>query len=93
MVSTPIKVFLLDDHEIVRRGLRDRLESEGDIRVVGEASTADQAVRRVQALDPDVAVLDLRLAEGNYVTSVLSNMGMARSTEAAVYAARHLHDR
>ena len=67
MVSTPIKVFLLDDHEIVRRGLRDLLESEGDIRVVGEASTADEAVRRVQALDPDVAVLDVRLAEGNGV--------------------------
>jgi DNA-binding NarL/FixJ family response regulator len=57
------------DHEIVRRGLRNRLESEGDIRVVGEASTADQAVRRVQALDPDVAVLDVRLAEGNGVES------------------------
>ena len=67
MVNAPIKVFLLDDHEIVRRGLRDLLESEGDITVVGEASTADEAVRRVPALDPDVAVLDVRLAEGNGV--------------------------
>ena len=67
MVNTPIKVFLLDDHEIVRRGLRDLLESEGDITVVGEASTQDEAVRRVPALDPDVAVLDVRLAEGNGV--------------------------
>jgi two-component system, NarL family, response regulator DevR len=66
-VSTPITVFLLDDHEIVRRGLRDLLESEGDISVVGEASTEDEAVRRVPALDPDVAVLDVRLAEGNGV--------------------------
>ena len=58
---------MLDDHEIVRRGLRDLLESEGDITVVGEASTEDEAVRRVPALDPDVAVLDVRLAEGNGV--------------------------
>ncbi len=61
----PITVFLLDDHEIVRRGIRDLLEAEGDIEVVGEASTADQAVARVHALDPDVAVLDVRLEEGN----------------------------
>jgi DNA-binding NarL/FixJ family response regulator len=61
----PITVFLLDDHEIVRRGLRDLLEGEGDIEVVGEASTAEQAVGRVHALDPDVAVLDVRLEEGN----------------------------
>ena len=60
-----ITVFLLDDHEIVRRGIRDLLEAEGDIVVVGEASTADQAVGRVHALDPDVAVLDVRLEEGN----------------------------
>ena len=62
-------MFLLDDHEIVRRGLRDLLESEGDITVVGEASTEDEAVRRVPALDPDVAVLDVRLAEGNGVSA------------------------
>ena len=66
-VSDPprITVFLLDDHEIVRRGIRDLLEAEGDIEVVGEASTADQAVGRVHALDPDVAVLDVRLEDGN----------------------------
>jgi two-component system, NarL family, response regulator DevR len=58
-------VFLLDDHEIVRRGIRDLLEAEGDIEVVGEASTAEQAVGRVHALDPDVAVLDVRLEDGN----------------------------
>ncbi len=60
-----ITVFLLDDHEIVRRGIRDLLEAEGDIEVVGEASTAEQAVGRVHALDPDVAVLDVRLEDGN----------------------------
>jgi DNA-binding NarL/FixJ family response regulator len=62
-----ITVFLLDDHEIVRRGLRDLLEAEGDIEVVGEAGTQQQAVDRVHALDPDVAILDVRLEEGNGV--------------------------
>jgi DNA-binding NarL/FixJ family response regulator len=62
-----ITVFLLDDHEIVRRGLRDLLEAEGDIEVVGEAATQQTAVDRVHALDPDVAVLDVRLDEGNGV--------------------------
>ena len=66
-VSDPITVFLLDDHEIVRRGLRDLLEAEDDITVIGEASTQDQAVGRVHALDPDVAVLDVRLEQGNGV--------------------------
>jgi DNA-binding NarL/FixJ family response regulator len=64
-VSDEIKVFLLDDHEIVRRGVAELLQSEGDIRVVGEASTQEQAVGRVPALDPDVAILDVRLEEGN----------------------------
>jgi two-component system, NarL family, response regulator DevR len=63
----PLTVFLLDDHEIVRRGLRDLLEAEDDIEVVGEAATQDEAVGRVHALDPDVAVLDVRLEEGNGV--------------------------
>ena len=60
-----ITVFLLDDHELVRRGVRDLLEVEDDIVVVGEASTQSQAVGRVHALDPDVAVLDVRLEDGN----------------------------
>jgi DNA-binding NarL/FixJ family response regulator len=64
-MTAPITVFLLDDHEIVRRGLRDLLEAEGDIEVVGEAATQQTAVDRVHALDPDVAVLDVRLEEGN----------------------------
>ena len=66
-VTDRITVFLLDDHEIVRRGLRDLLEAEGDIEVVGEAATQQTAVDRVHALDPDVAVLDVRLEEGNGV--------------------------
>ena len=64
----PIKVFLLDDHEIVRRGVRDMLEAEGDITVIGEAGTAASAVARIPALRPDVAVLDVRLPDGDGVT-------------------------
>src|SRR4051795_6770563 len=63
-----IRVFLLDDHEIVRRGLRELLEAEDDIDVVGEASTASEAMARVPALRPDVAVLDVRLPDGDGVT-------------------------
>jgi two-component system, NarL family, response regulator DevR len=64
----PIRVFLLDDHEIVRRGVRELLESDGDITVVGEASTAAEALARVPAVLPDVAVLDVRLPDGDGVT-------------------------
>jgi DNA-binding NarL/FixJ family response regulator len=60
-----IRVFLLDDHEIVRRGLRELLESEGDIEVVGESGLAQEATRRIPALRPDVAVLDSRLPDGS----------------------------
>jgi DNA-binding NarL/FixJ family response regulator len=58
-------VFLLDDHEVVRRGLADLLQVEGDIEVVGESGSAVQAASRIPALRPDVAVLDARLPDGN----------------------------
>jgi len=63
-----IKVFLLDDHEVVRRGVKDMLETEPDITVVGEAGTAESALARIPALMPDVAVLDVRLPDGDGVT-------------------------
>jgi DNA-binding NarL/FixJ family response regulator len=56
-----IRVFLLDDHELVRRGVRDVLSAEGDIVVVGEASTGEEALQRIPTARPDVAVLDVRL--------------------------------
>jgi DNA-binding NarL/FixJ family response regulator len=64
-----IRVFLLDDHEVVRRGVRELLEaaSGGEIQVTGEASTADEALRRLPAVGPDVAILDVRLPDGNGV--------------------------
>jgi DNA-binding NarL/FixJ family response regulator len=61
----PIRVFLLDDHEVVRRGLRELLEAEPDIEVVGEAESAAAALRRIPALRIDVAVLDARLEDGS----------------------------
>jgi two-component system response regulator DevR len=65
--TVTIRVFLLDDHEIVRRGLRDLLEAEGDIEVVGEAGTAEEAYGRIPATTPQVAVLDVQLPDGSGV--------------------------
>lgn len=64
----PIRVFLLDDHEVVRRGVHDLLNDEPDITVVGEAATVEQALARVPALRPRVAVLDVRLPDGDGVS-------------------------
>jgi DNA-binding NarL/FixJ family response regulator len=60
-----VRVFLLDDHEVVRAGLRSLIEDEDDLEVVGEAASADQALDRIPAARPDVAVLDVRLPDGS----------------------------
>src|SRR3954469_5612854 len=65
MNGDPIRVFLLDDHEVVRQGLRALLESSGGIEVVGESGLAAEATARIPALRPDVAVLDARLPDGS----------------------------
>ena len=62
-----VRVYLLDDHEVVRRGLRELLEKEGDIEVVGESGLAEEAARRIPSLRPDVAILDGRLPDGSGV--------------------------
>lgn len=60
-----VNVYLLDDHEVVRRGLRELLEVESDMVVVGESASALEATRRIPALRPDVMVLDARLPDGS----------------------------
>jgi DNA-binding NarL/FixJ family response regulator len=63
-----IRVFLLDDHEVVRTGIKAMIDAEEDLEVVGEASTAEQALNRIPSLQPNVAVLDVRLPDGDGVT-------------------------
>ncbi len=60
-----VKVFLVDDHEVVRRGLVDLLASDAELDVVGEAGSVGEAMARIPAVRPDVAVLDVRLPDGN----------------------------
>jgi DNA-binding NarL/FixJ family response regulator len=60
-----IRVFLMDDHEIVRRGIAQLVDAEPDLEVVGEASTVREAARRIEAVRPDVAVLDVRMPDGD----------------------------
>jgi len=64
-MTGPITAFLMDDHEVVRQGVRALLESTGAIRVVGEASNAAEALARIPAVRPDVAILDVRVPDGN----------------------------
>lgn len=66
--GAPTRVFLVDDHEVVRRGLRDLIDDEPDMVVAGEAATAAQALVRGPALRPDVAVLDVRLPDGDGIS-------------------------
>jgi two-component system response regulator DevR len=63
--TSNIRVFVLDDHEIVRRGISELLSSQADMHVVGEAGSVAEAIRRIPACDPDVAVLDARLPDGS----------------------------
>ena len=65
--QTPIRIFLLDDHEVVRRGVRELLEVEDDMEVVGEAGTVELALARIPPTRPQVALLDVRLPDGDGV--------------------------
>ena len=65
VMAHPVTAFLMDDHEVVRQGVRALLEASGEIRVVGEASNATEAVARIPAVRPDVAILDVRVPDGN----------------------------
>jgi DNA-binding NarL/FixJ family response regulator len=65
MGAVTIRVFLLDDHELVREGIRSVLEGDVEVEVVGEAGTAEEAMTRIPLAKPDVAILDVRLGEGS----------------------------
>jgi two-component system, NarL family, response regulator DevR len=68
MMTAVVRIFLLDDHEVVRRGVADVLDSDPQITVIGEAKNAAEALARVPALRPDVAILDVRLPDGDGVS-------------------------
>jgi two-component system response regulator DevR len=71
VTARPVRVFLLDDHELVRRGIRELVGGEEDLVVVGEAATAEEALARIPPTRPDVAVLDVRLAgDGQGATGI-----------------------
>jgi two-component system response regulator DevR len=82
--TSPIRVFLLDDHEVVRQGLRALLESSGDIEVVGESGLAQEAAARIPALRPDVAVLDARLPDGSGIEVCRTVRGVDPSIKALI---------
>jgi two-component system, NarL family, response regulator DevR len=82
--TTPIRVFLLDDHEVVRQGLRALLESSGDIEVVGESGLAAEATARIPALRPHVAILDARLPDGSGIEVCRSVRGVDPDVKALI---------
>lgn len=79
MGSTPIRVFVVDDHELIRQGLRRLIEHEDDIELRGEAETAAEAIARIPDANP-------------HVSNVLDKLGMESRTQAAVYAVRQRKD-
>ncbi|TVL91564.1 response regulator transcription factor [Streptomyces sp. SAJ15] len=91
---SPIRVFILDDHEVVRRGVRDLLEAEEDIDVVGEAAGAHEALARVPAARPHVAVLDVRLGDaGGSAPGGVGGVGGSGGDHAGIEVCRELRAR
>ncbi len=84
MTETPLHVLLVDDHEIVRRGLRSLLAERKDLNVVGEASTAKEAVSEALRLRPDVVVMDLRLPDGSGVEACREIRDQAPDTKVII---------
>ncbi len=87
-----ISVFLVDDHDVVRRGLAGLVAVEDDMAVIGEAATAAQALARVPALRPDVAVLDVRLPDGDGVSVCRQLRALITSPPACLLLTSHADD-
>jgi DNA-binding NarL/FixJ family response regulator len=83
-MSDPIRVYLLDDHDVVREGLRFLLEAKGDIEVVGDSASAVEATARIPALRPDVAILDGRLPDGSGIEVCRAVRGVDPSIKALI---------
>ncbi|MGN0063247.1 MAG: response regulator [Nocardioides sp.] len=83
-MSDPIRVYLLDDHDVVREGLRFLLEAQGDIEVVGDSASAVEATARIPALRPDVAILDGRLPDGSGIEVCRSVRGVDPEIKALI---------
>ena len=86
-MTDPITVFLVDDHELVRRGVAEMLEADPAIRVVGEAGTIEQGRGRILATGPDVALLDVRLPDGSGVDLCRDLHGLAPSVRCVMLTA------
>ena len=84
-MTPPIRLFVLDDHELIRRGVRELMDEEDDIEVVGEASTAADALKRVAATRPDVAVIDLRLPDGDGIAVCREIRSLVPETSCIVF--------
>lgn len=82
MTATPIRVVLVDDHELIREGLRRAFEREVDVQVVGEAANVQGGLAAIDTLTPDVAVVDLRLPDGDGITLV--RQARARHSELGI---------
>jgi two-component system, NarL family, response regulator DevR len=89
MNSSVIRVFLLDDHEVVRQGLKELFNSERGFEVVGESGSANEAEVRIPALRPDVAVLDARLPDGSGVDVCRSVRSMDSSLRVVILTAHY----
>lgn len=85
--SEMIRVFVVDDHELVRRGVTDLLERERDIRVVGEADSARHTIGRIMATRPDVVLLDVRLPDGNGIDVCREILEQAPDTRCLMFTA------
>ncbi|UJH69366.1 response regulator transcription factor [Ornithinimicrobium sp. INDO-MA30-4] len=88
----PIRIYLLDDHELVRRGLRDLLSVEPDMEIVGESGSAVRALAQIPSLRPDVAVLDARLPDGSGIEVCRDVRAQAPDVNALILTSYDDHD-